>query len=68
MSITERTLSPDQRATLLTILSDVAAIRAHCRIIDFPRTGSQSVSICKIGEHLDAITHKVRRVNGGGQA
>lgn len=63
MTVTERTLSPEQRALLLTILSDVASIRMH-----ISGREQQSLADVVISERLDSIARKVREINGGGQA
>lgn len=65
---TERTLSPEQRATLITILSDVAAIRAQLRVTDSHNVPEVTAMKVYAEERLDAIARKVREVNGGGQS
>lgn len=68
MSITERTLSPDQRAILLTILGEVAAIRTQLRVADTYNPTDVTAMKVYAEEHLDAIARKVREINGGGLA
>ena len=75
MTVTERTLSPEQRALLLTILSDVVAIRNDVDGLEDEYNahhwwgyGAHVYTEARISERLDAIARKVREINGGGQA